>query len=96
MLFGTLSQIALPHVFKCRLTLGKILVLLLCITVILLSLPLCLHYRDPVLFNPGSGMEKSPDSGSGMNIPDHFSESLETVLGLKVLKFFDADPNLGS
>jgi hypothetical protein len=41
-------------------------------------------------------MEKNPDSGSGMNIPDHFSESLETVLGLKVLKFFDGDPDLGS
>jgi hypothetical protein len=27
-----------------------------------------------------------------MNIPDYFSESLETVLGLKILKFFDADP----
>ncbi len=27
-----------------------------------------------------------------MNIPDHFSESLETVFGLKNLKFFDADP----
>jgi hypothetical protein len=26
-----------------------------------------------------------------MNIPNNFSESLETVLGLKVLKFFDAD-----
>jgi hypothetical protein len=30
-------------------------------------------------------------SGSGMNIPDNFSESLETVLGLKILKFFYAD-----
>jgi hypothetical protein len=27
-----------------------------------------------------------------MNIPDHISESLETILGLKILKFFDADP----
>jgi hypothetical protein len=31
-------------------------------------------------------------SESGMNIPDHFSQSLETVLVLKILKFFDADP----
>jgi hypothetical protein len=33
-------------------------------------------------------------SRSGMNIPINFSESLETVLGLKILKFFyaDADP----
>jgi hypothetical protein len=29
--------------------------------------------------DPGSGMEKNPDPGSGMNIPDNFSESLETV-----------------
>jgi hypothetical protein len=46
-------------------------------------------------FNPGSGMEKNPDPESG-NIPDHFYESLETVLELKILKFFDADPDLGS
>jgi hypothetical protein len=32
------------------------------------------------------------DSGSGMNTPDHFFESLETIIGLKILKFFDADP----
>jgi hypothetical protein len=40
--------------------------------------------RDPVIFLPldlGSGMGKNlgSDLGSGMNIPDHFSESLETV-----------------
>jgi hypothetical protein len=34
-------------------------------------------------------MEKS---GSGMNIPDYFSESLETVLGLKLLEFRIRDP----
>jgi hypothetical protein len=28
-----------------------------------------------------------------MNIPDHFPRDLETVLGLKILKFFYADPN---
>jgi hypothetical protein len=26
-----------------------------------------------------------------MNIPDHISESLETILWMKILKFFDAD-----
>ncbi len=26
-----------------------------------------------------------------MNIPDHFSGSLETIYGLKILKFFDED-----
>jgi hypothetical protein len=31
------------------------------------------------------------NSGSKMNIPDNFSETLETVFGLKMLKFFDED-----
>ncbi len=33
-----------------------------------------------------------------MNIPDHITESLETISGVKILKFFDvdADPDLGS
>jgi hypothetical protein len=47
----------------------------------------------------GSGIRCSFDpwirdgqnSGSGMNIQDYFYESLETV-GLKTLKFFDANP----
>ncbi len=30
-----------------------------------------------------------------MNIPDHISESLETILLLKIVKFFDADADLG-
>jgi hypothetical protein len=33
------------------------------------------------------------NAGSGMYIPDHISESLETILGIKILKFFDADPD---
>jgi hypothetical protein len=43
-------------------------------------------------------MGKKSRSGSGIrdDIPDHISESLETILGLKVLKFFDADPDSGS
>jgi hypothetical protein len=28
-----------------------------------------------------------------MNILDHISESLETIVWLKILKFFDADPD---
>jgi hypothetical protein len=32
---------------------------------------------------PGSGMGKNSRSGSGMNIPDHISESLETFFGVK-------------
>jgi hypothetical protein len=27
-----------------------------------------------------------------MNNPDHISESLETIVWVKILKFFDADP----
>ncbi len=27
-----------------------------------------------------------------MNIPNHISESLKTFFGVKILKFFDADP----
>jgi hypothetical protein len=37
-------------------------------------------------------MGKKSGSGSGMNNPDHFSESLETIFWVKILKFFDADP----
>jgi hypothetical protein len=31
-------------------------------------------------------------SGSGMNNPDHISESLKTIFWVKILKFFDVDP----
>jgi hypothetical protein len=41
--------------------------------------------------DPGSGAFLTPGSGSGMNILDYISESLETVLDFKILKFFDAD-----
>jgi hypothetical protein len=37
-------------------------------------------------------MGKKSGSGSGMNNPDHISESLETMFWVKILKFFDADP----
>jgi hypothetical protein len=30
-----------------------------------------------------------------MNNPDHISESLETIFGVKIHKFFDADPGPG-
>ncbi len=32
-----------------------------------------------------------PDPGSGMNIPDHISDSLDSFFGLKIIKFFDED-----
>jgi hypothetical protein len=42
--------------------------------------------RDPVPFlplDPGSEMGKKSRSGSGINIPDHISESLETTFWFK-------------
>ncbi len=42
-------------------------------------------------------MGKKSRSGSGMIIPDHISESLETIFWVKILKLlFDADPDPGS
>jgi hypothetical protein len=31
-----------------------------------------------------------------MKIPEHISKSLKTIFGLKIRKFFDADPDPGS
>jgi hypothetical protein len=42
----------------------------------------------------GSGAFVTP--GSGMNILDHISESLETIFWFKIIKLFDADPDPGS
>ncbi len=57
-----------------------------------------LSVPDPgsgAFLTPGSGMGKNSGSGSGMNIPDHIFESLETIFGLKILEFFDADAESG-
>ncbi len=57
-----------------------------------------LRIRDGIrcLFNPlDPGWVKTPKSGSGKNIPDHISESLETIFCIKILKFFDADADPG-
>jgi hypothetical protein len=55
-----------------------------------------IRIRDPVpVLTPGSGMGKKSGSGSGMNIPDHISESLETIVWVKILQFFDADADPG-
>jgi hypothetical protein len=40
-------------------------------------------------------MGKNSGFGSGMINPDHISESLETRFWVKILKFFDADPESG-
>jgi hypothetical protein len=52
---------------------------------------------------PGSGKVKNQDpdpddkkSRSGMTIPDHISESLETIFWVKLFKFFYADADLGT
>jgi hypothetical protein len=42
--------------------------------------------------DPGSGSGMGKKSGSGMNNPDHISESLKTIFWVNILKFFDADP----
>jgi hypothetical protein len=44
------------------------------------------------------GKNQDPESGSWIRsgIPDHISESLETIFGLKIQKFVDVDPDLGS
>jgi hypothetical protein len=39
----------------------------------------------------GKKSRSGPGSGSGLNIPYHISESLETILWVKIIKFFDAD-----
>jgi hypothetical protein len=55
--------------------------------------------QDPVLFwplDPGWVKNLDPDPGTGMNILDQISESLEKKFGLKILNFFDADPDSGS
>ncbi len=38
---------------------------------------------------PGSGMGKKSESGSGMNNPNHISESLETIFWVKILRIRD-------
>jgi hypothetical protein len=41
-------------------------------------------------------MRENPEPGSGMNIPDLIFENLVLAFGLKIPKFFDADPDPGS
>ncbi len=46
--------------------------------------------------DPGCKKNPDPDPGSEIGIPDHITESLKTIFGLKILKFFNADPDPGS
>jgi hypothetical protein len=41
------------------------------------------------------GKKSGSGIGSGMNKPDHISQSLGTIFWVKILKFFDADPGSG-
>jgi hypothetical protein len=41
--------------------------------------------RSDAFLTRGSGMGKKSGSGSGMNIPDHISQSLEKIFWVKVL-----------
>ncbi len=49
---------------------------------------------DPLIRDPGWVKNLDPGSGTGMNNPDHISESLNTFFWVKILKFFVVD--LGS
>ncbi len=60
---------------------------------VLYSIIITSNVADPGWVNKNN---QDPYPGSGMNIPDHNSESLETVFWLSKLKFFDADPVPGS
>ncbi len=42
-----------------------------------------------------SGMGIKSRSGSGMNILDPISQSLETIIWVKILKFYDANADPG-
>jgi hypothetical protein len=46
------------------------------------------YFLDLWIRDRGWETNPDPDLGSEMSIPDDFSESLETVFGLKILKFF--------
>jgi hypothetical protein len=51
--------------------------------------PALISVADP---DPGSGVGKKSGSESGMNNPDHISESLETIFWVNILRSFAADP----
>jgi hypothetical protein len=53
-----------------------------------------LQIRDPEFFYPWI-RDTGWDPESRMNIPDLIFENLVSVFGLKILKFFDADPDSG-
>jgi hypothetical protein len=48
--------------------------------------------RSGAFLTPGTGMGEKSGSGSGINNPDHISDSLETIFWVKILNLFDGDP----
>jgi hypothetical protein len=50
---------------------------------------------DPVPIGPWIRNGFKSGYGSGMNNPDHISESLEAIFYVKIFKFFDEDPFSG-
>ena len=60
------------------------------------QVPALSSIRLPVLTcsvaDPDTGSGAFVTPGSGMNILDHISESLETIFWVKTLEFFNADP----
>jgi hypothetical protein len=52
-------------------------------------------FLTPWIRDPGWVKNQDPNPGSGMNNPDHISESLETIYLVKILKFFNADRRSG-
>jgi hypothetical protein len=70
----------------------------------IVEIPVTVGTPPPSVADPGSGALLTPlvlGSGSefwdgNIRIPDHISESIETIFELKIRKFFDADPDQGS
>ncbi len=44
----------------------------------------------------GKNQDPDPGTGSRINNPDNIFESVETIFWVKILNFFDADPDPGS
>jgi hypothetical protein len=51
---------------------------------------------DPWIRDPDPGWKKNPDLGFEMSISDLLFENFMSVFVLKILTFFDADPDPGS
>jgi hypothetical protein len=54
-----------------------------------------IRVRNPLLFDPGSGMGRKISIRVRDDNPDHISESLKNNFWVKILKFFDVDPGSG-